>query len=48
MVYPLQDYSEEFSWNRYFGQLERHIPRVMDYFGSDLDQFLPQRGQRSG
>ena len=44
-VYPLQDCREEFSRNRYFGQLERHVSGVMDYLGSNFDEFLSQRGQ---
>ena len=41
-----QDFLEQFPRHRHFGQLERDVPPVTDDLGTDLDQFLSQRGQR--
>ena len=48
MADPLQDCSEEFLWNRYLGQLERHIPGVMDYFRSLAEDLYVARPIRKG
>jgi len=41
-----QDFLEQASRHRYLGPLERDIATMADNLGSDLDQLLPQRGQR--
>ncbi len=41
-----QDFLEQAPRYRHFGQLERDVPAMVDDLGSDLDQLLPQRGQR--
>ncbi len=46
MIDQAQDFSEQFLRHGNLGQLERDIPAVADNFGPDLDQRLPQRGQR--
>ncbi len=41
-----QDCPEQFPRHRHLGQLERDVPAMADHLGTDLHQFLPQRGQR--
>ncbi len=35
---PLQDRCEQLTWHRDFGHLERHVLRMPNHFGPDLDQ----------
>jgi len=46
IINQAQDFPEQFPRHRNLGQLERDIAAMADHLGSDLDQFLPQRGQR--
>ena len=44
--YPVEDSGEQSLRHGYLGQLERNVPRVPRYLCADLDQLLPQGGQR--
>ena len=41
-----EDFSEQLPRHRNLRQLERDVSAMMDDLGTDLHQFLPQRGQR--
>ena len=45
-VNEAQDLSEQRSWDGDLGQLESDIAAVAHDLGADLDQLLPQGGQR--
>ncbi len=42
-----QDPREQPPWNRHLDKLKGDVPTVPDHLGTDLDQLLPQSGQRS-
>ena len=46
IINQTQDVGEQASPDCDLGKLERDIAAVADDLGSDLDQLLPQRGQR--
>ena len=41
-----QDVAEQVLWNRDLGHLEGHGAAVADHPGADLDELLPQAGER--
>ncbi len=46
IINQAQDFPEQFPRLRHLGHLERDVPATVDYLGTNLHQFLPQRGQR--
>ncbi len=47
IINQAQDFPEQFPRHRHLGQLERDVPAMAGNLRADLDQLLPQRGQRS-
>ncbi len=46
IINQAQYFPEQFPRHRHLSQLERDIPAMTDHLGTDLDQLLPQCGQR--